>query len=101
MDITMHEPARFAAKAMSAAGIKVWLYRFTYVALGDLPGQFFGGAEHAAEVPFLFQTLARKYGPDNVSNLGQEMARKFSGYFANFAKSVARNDPNPIGDTPL
>jgi para-nitrobenzyl esterase len=100
MDITMNEPARFVAKAMRRALQKVWLYRFTYVALGDGLGQLLGGSEHAAELPFLFQTLDRKY-PGQVSPNDKKMARKFSGYFANFAKSAARNDPNAIGVAPL
>jgi para-nitrobenzyl esterase len=100
MDITMHEPARFVAKAMRAARQKVWLYRFTYVASGDVPGLVLWGAEHAAELPFLFQTLDRKY-PGNVSPNDVEMAGRFSAYFANFAKSAARNDPNPTGVPPL
>jgi Carboxylesterase family len=32
VDITMHEPARFVARQMTAAGQPAWLYRFDYVA---------------------------------------------------------------------
>jgi para-nitrobenzyl esterase len=100
MDITMNEPARFVAKAMRVALQNVWLYRFTYVASGDWVGKAVGGTLHSGELPFLFQTLDRKY-PGQVSPNDREMARKFSGYFTNFAKSASRNDPNPTGVPPL
>lgn len=32
VDMTMHEPARFVARQMTAAGQPAWLYRFGYVA---------------------------------------------------------------------
>jgi para-nitrobenzyl esterase len=97
MDITMHEPARFVAKAMMGALQKVWLYRFTYVASGDWQGKVTHGTWHSGELPFLFQTLERKYPKVSPNDVDVEMSRRFSAYFANFAKSGARNDPNPAG----
>ena len=88
MDMTMHEPARFVAKAMTAAGSKAWLYRFSYVVeSADLLARL-RGTPHSFELPFLFQTLDAQYPhQDQVSPNDREMARKFSSYFANFAKS--------------
>ena len=95
-DMTMHEPARFLAKAMTAAGKKAWLYRFTYVVESkDLLTRLLG-AKHSTEVPFLFQTLDVKYPPGSVSPKDREVARAFSGYFANFARS-GDADPNTSG----
>jgi para-nitrobenzyl esterase len=91
VDITMHEAARFVAKFMTAAGNKVWLYRFTYVSQAEDEHIRMKGAAHAAELPYLFQTLDKKYA--NVSDDDWRMARAFSGYFANFAKS-SDADPN-------
>jgi para-nitrobenzyl esterase len=59
VDITMHEPARFAAGQVTAAGQTAWLYRFDYVAESLLPK---GTAEHAKELPYLFGTLDVVYG---------------------------------------
>jgi hypothetical protein len=53
-DMTMHEPARLAAKQMTAAGQPAWLYRFDYVAESLRPT---GSAEHAKKLPYLFGTL--------------------------------------------
>jgi len=91
VDISMHEPARFAAKQMTAAGNAAWLYRFGYVAESLRPEQM--GAEHASEQPYLFNTLAARYG-DVVTENDRGMARLFHTYFANFAKS---GNPNGAG----
>jgi para-nitrobenzyl esterase len=94
-DMSMHEPARFVAKAMTAAGNPAWLYRFSYVVESNLLGRF-AGAGHSSEVPFLFQTLDVAYPKENITinDKDRMMARFFSGYFANFAKSP-RDNPDP------
>jgi len=102
IDMSMHEPARFVARAMTAAGNPAWLYRFSYVVESAVVDSFadpvYAGAAHSTEVPFLFQTLDYRYGEDKVSNQDRQVARDFSGYFANFA--IAKNpDPN-FGDRP-
>lgn len=91
VDMTMHEPARFVAKQMVAAGNPVWLYRFGYVAEFLRPKVT--DADHASELPYLFSTLDARYGKA-VTAKDQEMARLFQTYFANFAKS---GDPNGQG----
>ena len=47
VDMTMHEPARFVARQMTAAGQPAWLYRFGYVAESLRPKA--SGAEHSTE----------------------------------------------------
>jgi para-nitrobenzyl esterase len=59
-DMTMHEPARFVARQMTAAGNPAWLYRFTYTAESTRPAS--NAQAHAGELPFLFNMLAAKYG---------------------------------------
>lgn len=87
-DMTMHEPARFVAKAMTAAGNPVWLYRFTYTAEATRPAAKV--QSHAGELPFLFDTLAAKYG-DKVTDKDRQVAHAFNTYVGNFVKS---GDPN-------
>jgi para-nitrobenzyl esterase len=91
VDITMHEPARFVAKQMRAAGNPVWLYRFGYVAASLRPAKT--GAPHASELPYLFETVGFRYGKD-VTEKERAMARAFHTYVANFAKT---GDPNGGG----
>jgi para-nitrobenzyl esterase len=91
VDITMHEPARFVAKQMTATGNPAWLYRFGYVAESLRPEKM--GAEHATEQPFLFSTLDARYGKA-VTAKDRAMAKTFHTYFANFAKF---GNPNGSG----
>jgi para-nitrobenzyl esterase len=90
-DMTMHEPARFAARAMSAAGSPAWLYRFSYVA-ESVAGRA-KGAAHAQEVPYLFDMLRARYG-DATTAKDRAIATAFSTYIANFVKT---GDPNGTG----
>lgn len=82
-DISMHEPARFVAKQMTATGNPAWLYRFGYVAESLRPEKM--AADHASELPYLFNTLDARYGAAVTEN-DRAMARLFQTYFANFAK---------------
>jgi para-nitrobenzyl esterase len=91
VDISMHEPARFVSKQMTAAGNPAWLYRFGYVAESLRPEKT--GADHASELPYLFSTLDARYG-DEVTETDRTMSRLFHTYAANFAKS---GDPNAEG----
>ena len=91
VDMTMHEPARFVAKQMTAAGQPAWLYRFGYVAESLRPKA--SGAEHSTELPFLFGTLDVRYVAAATSK-DRTMADIFMGYIATFAKS---GNPNRSG----
>lgn len=90
-DLAMQEPARFVAKQMAASGNPVWLYRFGYVA--ESLRLKVKGADHATELPYLFNTLDDRYGKD-VTDKDREMTRIFHSYLANFAKS---GNPNGEG----
>lgn len=83
-DIAMHEPARFVAKQMTAAGQPAWFYRFGYVAQSLRPQVT--GAPHASELPFLFGTLDARYGAD-VTPQDRTMGQVFRRYIVNFVKT--------------
>ncbi len=87
-DMTMHEPARFAAREVTQHGSPAWLYRFTYTAEATRPNSMAQG--HAGELAFLFDQLAAQYG-SVVTPKDEEIAHAFHTYVANFVK---RQDPN-------
>jgi para-nitrobenzyl esterase len=91
VDLTMHEPARFVARHVTAAGQPAWLYRFGYVAESLRPKP--GGAEHSTELPYLFGTLDVRYGAAATPK-DRAMADIFMGYIATFART---GDPNRGG----
>jgi hypothetical protein len=86
----MHEPARFVAREVTAAGRPGWLYRFGYVAESRGPT---GTAEHAKELPFLFGTLEIPYGAA-VTPRDRAMGDLFMAYVAAFART---GDPSSGG----
>ena len=90
-DMTMHEPARFAARQVTRHGSPAWLYRFTYTAQAARPKSMAQG--HAGELAFLFDQLAAQYG-SAVTPKDEEMAKAFHTYVANFVK---HGDPNGDG----
>ncbi|MCW5889520.1 MAG: carboxylesterase family protein [bacterium] len=90
-DLTMHEPARFVARAMTQAGAPAWLYRFDYVAEA-LRAQT-DSAGHASELAYVFARLDARYG-SAVTDADRRMAALVHGYFANF---VRHGDPNGPG----
>ncbi|MXP24445.1 carboxylesterase family protein [Altererythrobacter indicus] len=81
--------ARSIAQAISAQGVPVYEYRFSYVA--DSVGR--PGADHATDIPFFFDNAAIKYG-DKTTEKDVMMGKYISSYLANFAK---RGDPNFFG----
>jgi para-nitrobenzyl esterase len=93
VDLTMHEPARFVASEVTAAGPPAWLYRFGYVAESLRPK---GTAAHSSENPYLFGTLGVRYGAAVTPKDGA-MSDLFMGYFAAFART---GDPNRSGLPP-
>lgn len=90
-DMTMHEPARFLARQMSAAGRSAWLYRFDYVAEALRPKV--ASAPHAGELSYLFDQMEARYGKA-VTEKDRAVAKTFHRYFVNFAKT---GDPNGPG----
>jgi para-nitrobenzyl esterase len=91
MDRMMVEPARLTVKLFARQGVKAYEYRFSYVA-SSMRGQW-PGAPHATEIPFVFDTVAAKYGKDLTPD-DEAAARAANGYWANFAKT---GDPNGPG----
>jgi para-nitrobenzyl esterase len=91
-DQTMGEPARHIAALSRNAGQPAWFYRFSYVA-ESARAQSPGGAAHASEIPFFFNTVAAKYG-DKLTPQDAAAGTAVQSYIANFARTL---DPNGRG----
>lgn len=92
-DATFIEPARATARALAARGQPVYLYRFSYVA--ENMRHRWPGAQHAKELPFIFDRVLARYGslttPADLS-----MAVRLRRYWTGFAKTgvpTAAGDP--------
>ena len=92
MDRMMVEPARFVASQFAARGLPTYEYRFSYVAESMRP-EWTTGAPHATEIPYVFDTVAAKYGP-KLTATDEKAARTVNAYWTNFAKT---GDPNGPG----
>lgn len=77
------------ARAISAAGVPTFEYRFSYVAsaIGKI------GADHASDIPFFFDTQGIKYG-GKATDRDKAMGETISAYLVNFAKT---GNPNGKG----
>ncbi len=91
MDRMMVEPARFVATTFSVQGQPAYLYRFSYVA--ESMRKQWPGAPHATEIPYVFDTVAAKYGTD-LTPADEATAKAANAYWANFAKA---GNPNGAG----
>ena len=91
MDRTMEEPARFTAAQFARQGLPAYEYRFSYVAT-SMRKQW-PGAPHASEIPYVFDTVAVKYGKD-LTPQDAAAGRAANAYWAHFAKT---GDPNGPG----
>ena len=86
-DLIFNEPARHLARLHSGAGHPTWLYRFDVVPESNPEPS--GGATHASERPYVFDTLHTVGRP-----LGERDARAaavMADYWTGFA---AQGDPN-------
>lgn len=90
-DMMMVEPARFVAQTLSAQGVPVYEYRFSYVATAARSQ--FSGAVHASELPFVFDTLNARYGA-SVTPQDAQTAKLANDYWVSFAKT---GNPNGVG----
>lgn len=79
--------ARKIAATLADQGVPVYAYRFSYVPKAV---QWPGGAKHATDVPFFFDTVGIKYG-EQATPRDIELGHAMSSYLANFAKL---GDPN-------
>lgn len=87
-DRTMHAAARYAAQQITAHGSPAWLYRFTYTAESTRPDSV--AQAHAGELPFMFNTIASKYGGAITAN-DRATAEAFNTYVGNFVKTANPN----------
>ena len=90
-DRMMIEPARFVVQTVAQRGRPTYEYRFSYVAT-SMRSQW-QGAPHATEIPFVFDTVAARYGKDLTSE-DEAVAKATNSYWVNFAKS---GNPNGSG----
>lgn len=80
--------ARDASSMLADKGVPVWEYRYDYVA--ESLNQ--KGAQHAAEIPFFFDTTAVKYG-DATTARDIAAGKLVSSYVLNFVKTGNPNGP--------
>jgi para-nitrobenzyl esterase len=92
MDKMMVEPARFTAAAFAGKGLAAYEYRFTYVA-ESARQKWKSGAPHATEIPYVFDTVAARYG-DTLMPADEAVAKTANAYWVNFART---GDPNGHG----
>ena len=85
-DQMMVEPARHVARVRAAQGQKVWQFRFSYVA-ESLRKQW-AGAMHATEIPYVFNTVAARYGAE-LTPSDAAAAKAAHAYWVAFAKTGA------------
>jgi para-nitrobenzyl esterase len=90
-DGMMVEPARLIVRMMAEAGQPAYEYRFSYVA-ASMRSQWHG-APHATEIPFVFDTVAARYGKD-LTAADQAAAKAANDYWVAFAKY---GDPGAAG----
>jgi len=86
------EPARFIARILSAQGQPVYEYRFSYVA-ESMRKEWPEGAIHASEIPYVFDTVAVRYGKD-LAPADAAMAKAIHAYWVAFVKT---GNPNGGG----
>ncbi len=87
-DRMMVEPARFLARTIAALGQNAYEYRFSYVA--ESMRTQWRGAPHATEIPFVFDTVAARYGKD-LTAADRATAEAANAYWTNFAKTGSPN----------
>jgi para-nitrobenzyl esterase len=91
-DSVFAAPARALALAHAAHGAPTYLYRFGVASPAEV--KEFGGAIHASDRQYVFQTLNASPWPTDANDAVQ--ARTISGYWVRFART---GDPNG-GDGP-
>jgi para-nitrobenzyl esterase len=83
-DQMMIEPARYIARLLSQRGQPVYEFRFSYVA--ESMRKQWPGAPHASDIPFAFDTVAAKYGPDLTAE-DAKAGKSMHAYWAAFARN--------------
>jgi para-nitrobenzyl esterase len=90
-DAVFGEPARALARDHAISGHPTWLYRFSVVSAGA-PKILQGGAVHASDRQYVFQTLKQSPWPTDARD--EALAKTISAYWVAFAKT---GDPNGEG----
>ena len=90
-DAVFAEPARALARDHAISGRPTWLYRFSVVSAGA-PKVMQGGAVHASDRQYVFQTLAASPWPTDARD--ETLANTISAYWVAFART---GDPNGEG----
>lgn len=83
-DAAFIEPARAVARGIAAVGGTAFLYRFAHV--GVTIGPSMGGAPHASEIPYIFDTADQRQSPI-PSESDAEVARIMHGCWLAFART--------------
>jgi para-nitrobenzyl esterase len=89
-DQMMAEPARRVAQLLAARGQPVYEFRFSYVA--ESLRKTTPGAPHATEIPYVFDTVAARYGRELTAADGAA-ARAMHRYWVAFARTGAPEVP--------
>jgi para-nitrobenzyl esterase len=89
-DVVFGAPARALAKAHAAHGAPAYLYRFAVASPAAL--KTYGGAIHASDRQYVFQTLDASPWPTDANDA--EQAKAISAYWVAFART---GDPNGGG----
>jgi para-nitrobenzyl esterase len=89
-DQMMVEPARRTAQLLAARGQPVYEFRFSYVA--ESLRKTTPGAPHATEIPFVFDTVAARYGKD-LTAADEAAARAMHNYWVAFARTGKPHAP--------
>jgi para-nitrobenzyl esterase len=89
-DQMMVEPARYTVRVLAGAGQPAYEFRFSYVA--ESMRKQWRGAPHATEIPFVFDTVAARYGKD-LAPADKATAEAANAYWVNFAKTGNPNGP--------
>lgn len=94
MDQSFVEPARAVARRLAARGHATYLYRFAHN--GTKMGEAMGGAPHASELPYVFDTVADMRDALGASQ-DAAVAALTHRYWVNFAKT---GKPDSSGEVP-
>lgn len=95
------EPNRYLAKMDAAAGVRVWLYNFSYVTAAKRASA--PGVAHGGELGYVFETIPRRpitFGATTLAAATPEdlaVAKSVHAYWVAFAKT---GDPGSAGGSP-
>lgn len=89
-------PTRLSARGVAKTGVPTFLYQFNHVPSFDAWGKYTfcdGHVCHGIELPFVFHAAAPFY---NFTAAEDDLSKRMSTYWTNFAKSGNPNHPVPV-----